>query len=91
MLLPLSKQLGRKPASALENQQLGVHRYKMVLPILGLFKICKSSYVKIYHCFCQKKKNLTGLVQKFCQLKQKRKFILHYYIIENTSFPIQDS
>ena len=63
----------------------------MVLAILGLFKICKPTYAKIYHCLCQKKKKLTGLVQTFCQLKQKRKFILHYYIIENTSFSIQDS
>ena len=74
MLLPLSKQLGRKPATALENQQLGVPRYKMFLAILRLFKICKPTMAKIHHCFCQKKKNLTGLVQKFCQLK-KRKFM----------------
>ena len=46
MLLPLSKQLGRKPASALENQQLGVHRYKMFLAIIGLFKICKPIYAR---------------------------------------------
>ena len=49
MLLPLSKQLNRKPATALENQQLGVHRYKMFLAIIGLFKICKPTYAKIYH------------------------------------------
>ena len=56
MLLPLSKQLGRKPASALENQKLGVHRNKMFLAILGLFQIFKPTYAEIYHCFCQKKK-----------------------------------
>ena len=88
MLFPLSKQLGRKPASALENQKLGVHRYKMFffLAILGLFKICKPTYAKKYHCFYQKKKTLTGLVHKFCQLKQKCKFVPHKYIIENIFF-----
>ena len=91
MLPPLSKQLGRKPASASATNNLVCIDIRWFYQFLGYSRFVNHHMLKYITVFVRRKKNLTGLVQKFCQLKQKRKFILHYYIIENTSFPIQDS
>ena len=62
MLLPLS----RKRASALENQQLDVHRCKMFLAILVLFKICKPTYMLKYMIvFVRRKKTWQDSCKSF--------------------------